>query len=87
MNKFIVKPNKTVAELVEYKERCRINKIRDEGMKKNPQNYFRFTVDDAWIPPFHFIKQNEVPTPSESEQKVTFWHPGFRPFDKYVKPY
>ncbi len=63
MNKFIVKPNKTVAELVDYKERCRINKIRDEDREKNPQNYFRFQVDDPWIPPFHFIKQNEVPKP------------------------
>ncbi len=67
MNKFIVKPNKTVAELVEYKERCRINKIRDEDMKKNPQNYFTMSFDgfsrDGWIPPFHFIKQNEVPKP------------------------
>ncbi len=48
MNKFIVKPNKTVAELVDYKELCRINKIRDEEMKKNPQNYFKSRN------PFHY---------------------------------
>jgi hypothetical protein len=69
MNNFIVKPNKTVAELIQYKEQCRINKINEEDMKKNPHKYFRFPVDDAWMPPYHFIKQNEVPTPTESEYK------------------
>lgn len=57
MNNFIVKPNKTVAELIQYKEQCRINKIRDEDMKKNPQNYFK------WRNPLHY----KPPTPNESE--------------------
>ena len=39
MNNFIVKPNKTVAELIQYKEQCRINKINEEDREKNPQNY------------------------------------------------
>ena len=83
MNNFIVKPNKTVAELIDIANKPVLYNhykgevCQDEKGDPMPDHvYDKITAGTASIFRDEIIKT----------ERVTFWHPGFRGVNRYVKP-